>query len=299
MSPIALARRCEPVHRAIAGLASFGYVLYRTDQGESRFAHRSRVSRLWKSAIDGDLTDYHGVFFAKEGNWDSGSRLVVVFSGMAMNPSSSSLDRYFEKNYRHIRGLLPHTTAILRIADVGSVNGAFYRNTRDFPDREVVVSELIEQCADQLGVARNAVVLIGSSKGATAAVLYGLRDAYTFIAVDPVLSDRYYEEELGDLHFTRGPVYLDSKNDRFARLLDGGEFNGCGLFISSEVSAQFDTVRGFVQRLESGSDVRLYVSNDPRIDSHPTVARNTNWLVNYLLVCFVEGWPYPAGGVVD
>ncbi|SMY04413.1 hypothetical protein BAURA86_03671 [Brevibacterium aurantiacum] len=297
-TPIVISRTDPITRERVAELASLGYLLYHSSSGEARFVHRARIPTLWSPVMDGSIkVDENGVYYTIDVRLPKAdvNRLVVVFSGVAAKPSSPWLSRYFEPNYRHLTGLTSADTAILRIADVGGVVGAFYGPTRDRPNNRIAVTGLIDSVIRDLGVRRDRVCLVGSSKGATGAVLHGLISRLPFVAVDPIVSDRFYEDVLNDAHFTSGPVFFESKDDVFGRLVSeidgrGDMFAG---FLTSPHSEQYNLVRDFYSQLTGSSG--LFSTADPRIDGHPAVAGSTLGMTVTLVNCVVHNLPLWTG----
>ncbi len=285
-------------------LAANGYLHYLAVDGESRFVHRHRLPTLWKAVLDGDVkVSDRGIFYKIEESDNAPKRLLVVFSGMPKDPNEGSPWRYFTQNYRHAHNAIPGDCVMLRVADVGGVKGSFYSNTADDPSNQEDISSLISATARDRHIPDSRVCLLGCSKGATGAVLHGLTFGWNFVAVDPVLSDSYYEIEMSDLHFTSGNVFLDSKDVLFDRLSEKVQNNvdndlsaNYSIFLTSRRSAQYGRVCSFVQSI---AKIRpsLFSFDDPRIKSHPDVARSVMWATMPLVVCALMGFRVPRGPV--
>lgn len=297
-SLISIARRDPDVRAVITDLAACGYFLYHSREGESRFVHRDRIPSPWKPVIDGSINiSEDGIYYSFDSKIASNRirRLVVVFSGVASNPNSASLHRYFEPNYRHLNGLTSADTGVLRIADVGGVVGSFYGATSDKPDNRLSIANLIDSFISMYNLERDNVCLVGSSKGATGAVLHGLALGLPFVAVDPILSDRYYEMSMQDAHFTRGPVFFEPKEKLFSNLLKSNlmDCRPYAAFFTSPNSEQYGLVTDFASQLTG--PVGVYSSVDPRIDGHPSVAGSVLGLTVSIVNSIVHEMPLRAG----
>lgn len=297
-SLISIARRDPEVRAVVTDLAACGYFLYHSREGESRFVHRDRIPSLWKPVLDGSVSvSEDGIYYSFDSKISSNKirRLVVVFSGIASNPSSASLHRYFEPNYRHLNGLTSADTGVLRIADVGGVVGSFYGATSDKPDNRLSVANLIDSFISAHNIERDNVCLVGSSKGATGAVLHGLALGLPFVAVDPILSDRYYETSMHDAHFTRGSVFFEPKQTLFSNLLKSGVMDRrrYAAFFTSPNSEQYGLVTDFASHFSG--PVGVYSSVDPRIDGHPSVAGSVLGLTVSIVNGIIHGMPLHAG----
>lgn len=301
---IAVARSDRSGHDALVALAAQGYLHYWSEPGEARLMHRSCVAGHWSAVRDGDVTmSSGGVAYrlSPPKGAQRPRRLLVIFSGISHIYNEPRLWRYFTQNYRHAGGLIPGDCAVLRIADLGGVVGAFYGATVDSPGNEDAVSDLIWEVVAAYGISTESVVLLGSSKGGTGAVRHGLIMGLQFVACDPILGDQYYELEHNDDHFTKGGVFLESKDSVFDRL--GGELvsgrapksPSFGAFFTAPVSAQYQMVSGFADTLSAAMPVGVFESADRRILGHPTVAPavlgETLALVNSLFL----GWDRPLG----
>ena len=283
----------QTVRRAVSELAKHGYFQYLSRDGESRFVHRQRIPTLWNPVVSGEVeVSSTGVLYSLQEPDSAVYGLLVIFSGMSGDASMASLYRHFAQTYRHIGGLIPGGIAILRIADLGGVNGAFYSDTVEVPDNRRRITELIKEVQARLSVPNSDVVLLGSSKGGSAALLHGYYGNWNFVAVDPILSDKYYEENMNDSHFTGGGVFRESKDSLFGRigpLMSGGGLEEVSrVFLTSERSAQYQLVAEFGEAL--GRDVCTVLElHDNRIRSHPEVAKYGLWLTVSLVSRMLAG----------
>ncbi|QDW64369.1 XcbB/CpsF family capsular polysaccharide biosynthesis protein [Oerskovia sp. KBS0722] len=284
----------------VKALSARGYMHYLANPGESRFVHQERLPGLWNAVRDEKVhISDHGIYYSLV-TPDTGPtrRLVVQFGSMGEPSKVSSLWRYAVWNYAHLKSAVPDDTAILRIADVGGVRGAFYLDTTYAPENSVHVGSTIEAIRASLSVPKDQTVLLGPSKGGTGATFHGLALGLPFVAVDPVLDDAYYERELGDPHFTGSPVFLASKQEVFGNLFReiseiGRDPELPSFFVTSPQSAQYPIVTDAAAAL--GGSLTVLVSRSERIRKHEDVARATLGPTQSVVNAILCDWPLPTG----
>lgn len=291
-------------------LTNMGYYAYLSRDGESRLVHRSRFKDLWAPLRDGQYEeDPSGQIFeySRPLSGKPADKLLVIFSSVFDPALSSSLSRYFNRTFLTNQKYLPRNVGVLRIADIGGVLGAFYMNTRFRPDNESTVSGFIKSFMKSQGLREQDVVLYGASKGGTASLAYGLRSGLKFVAVDPIVDDRYYHLEHNDLHFTETSIFLESKVDMFDNIYNRflTSFNGSprvqeGVsrsIICSEGSPLYPYLEGSaVHALRE--HVSFFRSRNPDITTHPGVAQNTINVLTMLLNAYFYDQRFPSG-VID
>jgi len=292
-----VARTFDEIRPVVFALAEHGFVAYASDGRTSRFVHLRRIPSFWQPVRQGDMkVDESGLIyklFVPEGV-RIGS-LVVVFSSMASPFDKASLTRYFEPNFRSISKHLPDGVAVLRIADLDGVVGGFYLPTVNYPRRDWDVRALINQVSGGLSLEPSQVVVYGASKGGTAALSQVLLAGFRGVVVDPILDDASYETRYDDTHWTRGGVFLNTKDEYFDRLVadstghEGSE-DARLVLVSGVGSPLFSLVAGMSERLDEVGRRHLFVvSTDERIVDHPHVSVRTLRTVSGLLNMQVEG----------
>ena len=218
-------------------------------------------------------------------------------SPMAANPFETSLNRYFQPSYGSLIKYLPPNTGVLRVGDVGSVKGAFYLDTTYKPNNATVVGDFLSSFSSELGIAKRDIVLYGASKGGTGALYHSLVGNWNSVSVDPIVGDRYYEENHNDLHFTGGGLFPKTKEEAFLAAVKQANASAQGdcqrLIVTSDGSPQRAIIDDCVRPL--GSTLTVLNSTNPAIVSHPTVARNTLWAHLMLINNVLMGFRYPAG----
>ncbi len=299
---IAEARKQRGAKDVVTSLASRGYYVYVVKDGTTRFVHESSIRYLWEGIRSSRLAvSQDDVVYSLEPPRAGGEprRLLVLFSAMNSPIYQSSLYRYFAKNYSKVGELVPGDTAVLRVADIGGVVGAFYLDTAFRPDNAARVQRLLRSVMEEHAILPSDVVLVGASKGATAAYYHGLSTGLRFVAVDPVLSDDHYVRRWSDSHFTEGGVFPRTKDEVFAELVENARaveaVHGKGVVVTSPRSPQYTTTRLFSDRLSAR--LTVFESNDPRIKDHPDVAPTTLGVTTSLINSSLYGWPLPEGRV--
>lgn len=294
-----VARASSDLRRQVFALAENGFVAYAHNFGLTKFAHLSLIPRLWEPVRTGKYSyDPAGLVYSVEvTDGVPVEALLVVFSSMSMPFDKASLTRYFEHNFSSVKKHLPDGVAVLRIADLDGVVGGFYLPTVNYPNRSSDVDALIRKVASRLGVDFARVVVYGASKGGTAALYYGLRYGYRFVAVDPVVDDESYEDRYDDTHWTRGNVFLARKRDIFRDLAvsSGAVKYDCGgAVVTGRGSPLYRGVENLVNlHEENGGKLFFLVSKDPRITDHPHVSIRTLRTVTGLLNVAVQGIDFP------
>lgn len=281
-SLITISRRDPAAKRLISHLAVNGFYLYRVTEGGSRFVRDHTISRLWHRVKDGDFSaNEDGLIYsltlpAVKSDF---MRILVVFSSMSTSIYTPSMMRYFEQNFRSAQKHIPPNTAVLRIADIGGVVGAFYLNTARDPNNTERVRRLITETALAHNVSFDDIVLYGASKGGTGALYHGLTGGFKCLAVDPVISDDYYVSTYQDSHFTTDGVFPESKQDVFARVIEHAldsdsktsDERTKTAVIYSERSPQFGAIQEIaVEKLRGRA--AFFNCINPEIADHPDVS---------------------------
>lgn len=199
--------RSKPEYReTLRHLTDQGYHLYKRDGATSSFVSFPRIKGLWTEVDSGkilfDENEIAHTFLNAQVRQKA--NLLVVFSSIATHAHQSSLKRHFEHNYSNIEKYVPSNTHILRIADLGGVNGGWYTDTNFLERNFVNIQSLIKRTCSALDIASENAVLLGVSKGATAALLHGMLLNSHVVSVDPIVSDHLYSDVHDDLHFTVG-----------------------------------------------------------------------------------------------
>jgi len=292
---IQISRKAAPEARAkLVELVNRGFSLYRLKDGVSSFVAHERIKDVWGSVKDGTFKTESGlVYSVTPPGSGTTKKLLVIFSSISSKMYQSGLARHFEQNFASAVKHIPPNTAILRIADLGGVCGAFYMDTNFLRTNEIQLSALLEKVINELHIASSDVVMFGTSKGATAALFYGVKHDSHFISVDPIVSDEHYIKTYRDAHFTVG-VFPFTKQDKFRSLLEGApaESQRNRILVYSSRSPQFTYINDIVRCSASGVAFRFVNCNDVLIKNHPDVASVTRDIWQALLNLSICGLPY-------
>ncbi len=264
-------------------LSNAGFMTYVLREGISSLVHINEVKKLWIPVKEGlySCNKNNIVYEYKEAEITINKKLLVVFSQIPLKPFSSSLNRYFARNFSTIEKYIGKDVAILRIADLGGVTGAFYLNTNALPNNEKNIQSLISDIAYDNKITHDNVVLYGTSKGGTAALYHGLKCGYRIVAVDPILDDHYYISKLKDLHLIENIFPID-KLTLFKSLL-----NECGSnirklsLITSENSEQYQYILNILKPYLN--DFLLLNNINKAINNHPEVGPNSLHAITALI----------------
>jgi hypothetical protein len=305
MNLIRLARKIPEAKSTLVGLTKRGFHSYVTKDNATRLVRYDRVPGLWLKVKDGEysITEDGVVYsYTPPASGLAPKRLFVVFSSIHSNMYTTSLMRHFMQNFPTVQKYLPSDTAVLRIADLGGVAGAFYLNTSYLPDNVSAIQRLLAFVANQHKIGHDSVVLYGVSKGGTGALYHALKGGYRCIAVDPIVSDAYYEEQHRDLHFTTGGIFPASKQSVFRELINtvvegGARVSGTysrWSVICSDLSPQFVYISDILVR-PLLDHISFFNSRNPEIKDHPDVGPRTVNTATMLMNMHLYGIPIRSG----
>ena len=267
------ARKNKNSHSLLFTLAHNGFYLYMTKEGNiSSFVQHKELPILWKKISSGEaFYNEDGIVYSFDEEKKNPSNLLVIFSSINAPIYKTSLDRVFTKNFKSIGKHISDDTLIMRIADLGGITGSFYLNTKFLPENELNIQKLIKDIKMDKGVEK--VVLLGASKGATAALYHGILGNYDFVAVDPIVTDDYYFTKYKDLHFMQNIANI-SKQESFERLLLKKEWSldkSNKILITSRNSPQYSYLSKIIfDGYER--EFSVYINTDPEIKDHPDVS---------------------------
>lgn len=304
-SLITIARSDAGAKKLISHLATNGLYLYRATDEASRFVRDHAVGNLWHRVKDGDFAvneDGLVYSFTPPLVKSDFTRILVIFSSMSTSIYSPNLMRYFEQNLRSAQKHVPGNTAILRIADIGGIVGAFYLNTVRDPENTQRIRRLISNIAATHNVSFNDIVLYGASKGGTGAFYHGLTAGFKCLAVDPVISDDYYISKFQDSHFTTDGVFLERKQDVFARVVEKAVGANSGTssdttrtaVIYSERSPQYSAIQE-IAAARLSNQAAFFNCVNPEISDHPDVSPKSLTTAAMLMNMFFYDLPLLPG----
>lgn len=303
---VKLARTNDSDRRLITTLANNGFYTYMTKDNATRFVSDKSLGKLWKSLVTKEFIRHpNGVVYSYSpalGQPTAPKRLLVVFSSISGNINTPSLMRYFEQNFKSIQKFIPSDTAVLRIADLGGVVGAFYLNTTHLPNNASNVQQVIEDVRREHGIGHGSVVLYGASKGGTGALFHAVQGHYRCVAVDPIVDDQHYIEHYNDAHFTGNQVFPEPKKLVFERMMreiaslparSAPEPVRWSVICSGN-SPQYK----YISRLlidNSNGRMSFYDSRNPAITDHPLVGQMTVNTATSLINFHLYSIPVMAG----
>ena len=264
-------------------LSNAGFLTYVLREGVSSFVHINEVKKLWIPVKEGrySCNKNNIVYEYKEAEVTINKKLLVVFSQIPIEPYSASLSRYFARNFSTIEKYVGKDVAILRIADLGGITGAFYLNTNALPDNEKNIQSLISDISHDNKIRHDNVVLYGTSKGGTAALYHGLKCGYRVVTVDPILDDHFYVSKLKDLHLIENIFPVD-KLTLFKSLFNEyrNNINRISL-ITSENSEQYSYILNVVKPYLN--EFLLLNNVNKIIKNHPEVGPNSLHAITALI----------------
>lgn len=290
---IKCARKSTLARENLIALANHGYYSYMSNGDQTRFVHDCSIPNLWKPVRDGK---YHVsseglIFGVSEPRVKSVKpKLVVLFASMFRRIYTPYLVRHMAPNFMSLQKYISQDSYVVRLADVGGILGAFYLDTRYNRDNATRIQLFLANLISTLGVNKDDVVLYGGSKGGTGALFHGLSGGYRFVSVDPIVSDRHYEDKLDDMHFTSQDhdrtIFERSKDDTFVDLMRSytlkrqnprsadSQAGAAGMIVTSERSPQYNYITNLIGE-PAKANLALFESSNPKINSHPEVSRNT------------------------
>ena len=194
--------------------------------------------------------------------------------------NAPGLMRYFEQNFASVSKYVPHDTAILRIADLGGICGAFYLDTTFLPNNAENIQIAINRVRNELNLGTDSVVLYGASKGGTGALYHAVKGHYRCVAVDPIVADEHYITSYGDLHFTETGAFPRSKENVFTELVSELDNLPSPLAATrwSVILSDRSPQHKYLSRTLVDRTDRLFSffeSRHPAIKDHPDVGPNT------------------------
>lgn len=275
---LAVARKYKFIKKLVVDLANHGFFLVEHDskQGISIFRKLDDYEKFLSAFNNPEIKLWNNTYYTLEkplvSDEKTSYRMLVIFSSIADFPLNASIfRRSFFKNWGKVQNFIPKNTYVLRIADIGGVLGSFYLNSNFDHFFEDKIQSLIKKISEDLSINKNDIVLFGTSKGATGALYHGILGKYSTVAVDPIVSDEYYINEMNDLHFVEG-AFPVSKEDKFNTIIDKNENLKNINIITSKNSQQFVFIDSlFCNR----SDINYFVFTNPYIKTHPDVGPNT------------------------
>jgi len=285
---IGFAQREPFVKDLLIHLASNGFYLVASSDGISKFEKFINAESFKHNVKMEKLEIYKDLYYTLDKPIldFSKNRLIVLFSSVADLAFNADIARRnFFINFATIGKYIPQNTYILRIGDIGGVLGNFYMNTVFSNTIENDIQGLIKFILTSNNIEENNVVLYGASKGGTAALYHSILGGYKSVSVDPIVSDKYHEEDSFDSHFTKPrklfKIYPKSKQEKFTNLMKMNRiFNNINI-IYSQQSPVYGAINSVIRENDKENKINYLNVCHPQIKTHPDVAAKT---INILML---------------
>lgn len=231
-------------HQMALKLAKKDYVLHGNKGTFYRFVKRTEL----KTKFPKFKEVHYRILPPKESKKYWGNRLLVRMMGFSSHHAPSIIERNFQQDFLTLRDSVVKNTYILEIGDINLIAGSFYTNTKNYPDYENQIQELIELVAKKYEIDHNNIVLYGASRGGTGAMLHAALGNYKFVVADPVINDTAWYLD-SDSHYVDGVRNIDltdkicSALDSYHRLKDDGiviSTSNVGVTFSSHLRLPLD-----------------------------------------------------------
>ena len=275
---LAVARKYKFIKKFVIDLANHGFFLVEHDikKGISIFRKLDDYKKFCQSFKNPEIKLWNNTYYTLDtpviNDKKINCRMLVIFSSIADFPLNASIfRRSFFKNWDKVQNYIPRNTYVLRIADIGGVLGSFYLNSNFDHFFESKIQNIIKKISEDFSINKNNIVLFGTSKGATGALYHGIIGKYPTVAVDPIVSDEYYINNMNDLHFVEG-AFPVSKEDKFNAIFDKNKDLKNINIITSRNSQQFKFIYNLVRER---NDISFYIFTNSQITTHSDVGPNT------------------------
>lgn len=185
-------------------LSAHDYILHGNMGTFYRFVKRTELDTNYPKYKD----VHYRVIPPKEDKKYWSNRLLVRMLSFTAHNKTSMLGRNFQRDFKTLKDSVVKNTYILEIGDINLINGSYYTNTKNFPDYEEQVQELIRFIAEKYNVEKSKIILYGASRGGTGALIHAALGNYKFVAADPVINDMPWYKD-SDIHFIEGVREVD------------------------------------------------------------------------------------------
>lgn len=199
-------RRNNRARNIALDLAGRDYVLHGNQGSYYRFVKRVQLKTKYPKFKD----VHYRIIPPKENKKFWKNKLLVRMFSFSFEYSTSMIKRNFQTDFVTLKDSIVKDTYVLEIGDINLIAGSFYTNTRNYPDYEKQVQDLIKHIAQKYKIDRNNIVVYGASRGGAGALLHGALGDYKFVASDLVIdgttwyfkSDEHYVGEIRDVDLT-------------------------------------------------------------------------------------------------
>lgn len=272
-------RKDKLVRSLLEFLVSKDYTLVNFINQTNVFSKREFLSKYIPDSILGlSVLNYDGVFYTVEEkikkDTNASNKLLVIFSSMPGSKeyySSKFEERSFVKHFPTIQKLVVPNTNVLRIMDSNLVYGSHYINSNIFQNYEDDIQKIILKVSDELNVSKDDIVLYGTSKGATGALVHSLIGNYKSVTVDPILNAQEYNDNMNNIHYI--------KNNRVQNLIpkinelirSNPKAKNHVLIRSPQVQFNYNVTKQIVDN----NCIKFYDQNNSNIRSHAEIGKNS------------------------
>jgi len=185
-------------------LAARDYILHGNKGFYYRFVKRTELKTKYPKFKD----VHYRIVPPKDNKRYWNNRLVVRMFGFVGHYKTSVFGRNFQHDFPTLKDSIVKNTYILEIGDINLIDGSYYTNTKNYPDFEEQVQDLIRSVAKKYDIVHDNIVLYGPSRGGAGAVLHAALGNYKFLAADPVINDMPWYTD-SDFHFIEGVREVD------------------------------------------------------------------------------------------
>lgn len=184
------------VRKIALTLAANDYILHGNKGSMIRFVKRKEFKTRFPKYKD----VHYRVIPPKEEKKYWENRLLVRMFSYSLHNKTSTIERNFPEDFSTLKDSIVKNTYILEIGDINLIAGSFYTDTKNYPDYEEQLQDLIKFISKKYHINHNNIVLYGGSRGATGAILHAALGNYKFIVADPVIdSTPWYLDSDGHL----------------------------------------------------------------------------------------------------
>lgn len=269
-------RKNESARLVLEFLVSHDYTLVNFENDYNIFIQRKLLSKYLPENILGlKLREREGVFYTfepkiKKDN-NAPERLIIIFSSMP-GPneyySSKFEERSFVKHFPTIQKLLVPNTNVLRIMDSNLLYGSHYINSSNFNNYEDIVQHIIASISKKFNISNNNIILYGTSKGGTGALIHSLIGNYKSVTVDPIIDATEYNENMHNIHYIKG-----NREQSLITKINSLTQNDPGkniLIRSPQVKFNFNVTKNILN-----DSICFYDQQNSNIDNHTQIGKNT------------------------
>lgn len=272
-------RKDKPARSLLEFLVSKDYTLVNFINQTNVFSKREFLSKYIPDSILGlKVLNYDGVFYTVEESLkkdtNTSNKLLVIFSSMPGSKeyySSKFEERSFVKHFPTIQKLVVPNTNVLRIMDSNLVYGSHYINSNSFQNYEEDIQKIILKVSDELNVSKDDIVLYGTSKGATGALVHSLIGNYKSVTVDPILNAQEYNDNMNNIHYIKNNRIQNLTPKINELIRSNPKTKNQVLIRSPQVQFNYNVTK----QIDDNGCVKFYDQNNSNIRSHAEIGKNS------------------------